>query len=135
MNEINVLAVSASEQGVLSAHLTMEDGRSTLTCGRSYPEALEFLRRHPGAIILCKGTQNPSSFGYLSALVRDGHPSAVISICPTETRYRVDLQLIHETDALQQLGESCDVLSRVFAAWEYCVSLSTSEAATKMLVM
>lgn len=135
MGELNVLAVRTSGQDLVSAQVTVEDGQTTLACGRSYPEAVEFLHRHPGAILLCKDRQELASTACLSALVRDGHPSAIVWICPTDQQLEVDLRLLGDPEPLRRLADGSEVLRKVLLACEFCLCVAISEPCDQVTLM
>ena len=126
MSQLTVLAVSACEQGLLSAQLIFVKGGTQLQCGRTYSEAAEFLSRHPGTLVVCEGWSNSKSNECLSRLVREGLPSALILISiPDEKRVSVEVRLIRNDDGLRELVENLEVMRKIQLAWEYCKAACT----------
>lgn len=121
MGQFSVLAVSLCEQGLLSAQLTFGNGGTRLQCGRTYSEAAGFLSQHPGTLVVCQGWSKNNWGDYVSRLVREGRPSALILLAsPDQNRVSVEIRLIRNDDVLRELVENPELMRKIQLAWEYC---------------
>jgi hypothetical protein len=121
MSPLAVLAVSSRGETVVSAQLILNRGNTSLQCGHTYREAAGFLARHPGAIILCKGWSAGNRADWISRLIGEADPSALILVThPDENRISVEVRLMRNDDVLRDLVENPEMMRKIQVAWEYC---------------
>jgi hypothetical protein len=127
MQRLAALALSRAADGVFSVMMEFSPSGTEVRFTSSIADAVSFLVRHPGALILSDGL-NPAvgAKGALSPLLEAGHPCAVVRF-DTLDPGRIGVEVVNCDDiAVAQtiLGDPV-LLQKINAAWQYCRELSS----------
>ncbi len=122
MRKMAVLALSPSEDGILSAQIVFWQRGTELRCGGTMAEAAGFLARHPGALVLCRWAgQDRGRNAALSWLLGAGRPSAVVWMgeCGRD-KISVEVRPAGDLRAAREILGNPELLRKIYLAWSHC---------------
>jgi len=121
MSELNVLAFGPCGQGVLFAELSFREGKRQLQCCTTCGEAADFLRHHPGTLVVCEGWPGGKWNAELSLLVHEGQPSVFIVLAgPRGNRIDIEVGRVCSEETLHEFVRHPALMREIQEIWSNC---------------
>lgn len=122
MKRMSVLALSGNRNGLFSVQIEFSPRGTELHSAHTADEAAEFLRRHPGALILCDRLARANfASGPLAEAVEAGHPCAIVWMDDLgPQRFGVEIEECGGLAAARKILEDPSLLQKIHVAWRYC---------------